>query len=217
MRDREHDRAPRGRHAPPLEVRQDRQRRRLYAAAGAIFAGIGYADATAEAIAREAGMSKATFYEHFDNKEDCIVALHDDATAAVLEAMRRTGNEYRGDAAGRVRAVIHTLLEVLAAFPDEAQTLLVEIIGAGPRAMERRDRVLAEYASYVDDVNREDAERGAAPRLASPHDAFAIVGAVVELASRQIRTGEPDDIRDLEPVVERLVLGLLRAASATPA
>jgi hypothetical protein len=39
----------------------------------------------------------------------------------------------------------------------------------------------------------------------------------VELASRQIRTGEPDDIRDLEPVVERLVLGLLRAASAAPA
>ncbi len=218
MRDRENDTAPRGRHAPPLEVRQDRQRRRLYAAAGAIFARAGYTDATAEAIAREAGMSKATFYEHFDNKEDCIVALHQDATTAVLEAMRRTGNDYQGDdAAGRVRAVIQTFLEVLAAFPDEAQTLLVEIIGAGPRAMAQRDRVLAEYASYVDDVNREDAERGSAPRLSSPHDAFAIVGAVVELASRQIRTGEPDDIRDLEPVVERLVLGLLHAASATPA
>jgi AcrR family transcriptional regulator len=218
MVDREQQTTPRGRHAPPLEVRQDRQRRRLYAAAGAIFARYGYADATAEAIAREAGMSKATFYEHFDNKEDCIVALHDDATAAVLEAMRRTGDAYSGgDAAGRVRAVIATFLEVLAAFPDEAQTLLVEIIGAGPRAIERRDRVLAEYASYVDSVNREDAARGAAPRFASAHDSFAIVGAVVELASRQIRTGRPDDIRDLEPVVERLVLGLLRAASATPA
>src|ERR671915_2500216 len=219
MREREHDRAPRGRHAPPLEVRQDRQRRRLYAAAGAVFADVGFADATAEAIAREAGMSKATFYEHFDNKEDCIIALHDDATAAVLEAMRRTGEDVGpGDAAGRVRAVIHTFLEVLAAFPDEAQTLLVEIIGAGPRAIERRDRVLADYAAYVDEVNREDAARSAdVRRLASPHDAFAIVGAVVELASRQIRTGEPDDIRDLEPVVERLVLGLLRSASATPA
>src|ERR671918_3150292 len=106
MRDR--DTAPRGRHAPPLEVRQDRQRRRLYAAAGAVFAGVGYADATAEAIAREAGMSKATFYEHFDNKEDCIIALHDAATTAVLEAMRRTGDDYNSaDAAGRVRAVIH--------------------------------------------------------------------------------------------------------------
>ncbi len=199
-------------------MRQDRQRRRLYAAAGAVFASNGYADATAEAIAREAGMSKATFYEHFANKEECIIALHDAATTAVLEAMRRTGAEHPGpDAAGRVRAVIHTVLEVLAAFPDEAQTLLVEIIGAGPRAMERRDRVLAEYASYVDDVNREDAARYGIVRLASPHDAFAIVGAVIELASRQIRTGEPDDIRDLEPVVERLVLGLMHAADAAPA
>src|ERR671922_134679 len=109
MRERERDTAPRGRHAPPLEVRQDRQRRRLYAAAGAIFARVG-------------------------------------------------------------------------------------------------------YAAYVDEVNREDATRFGAARFASPHDAFAIVGAVVELASRQIRTGEPDDIRDLEPVVERLVLGLMHAA-----
>src|ERR687893_1265310 len=212
------ERAPRGRHAPPPQVRQDRQRRRLFAAAATVFARAGYADATAEAIAREAGMSKATFYEHFDNKEDCVVALHDAATAAVLDAMRRTGLEHTGpDAAGRIRAVIHTFLEVLAAFPDEAQTLLVEIIGAGPRAMERRDHGFAEYAAYVDAVNHEDAERYGIPRLASPHDAYAIVGAVVELASRQIRTGEPEDVRDLEPVVERLVAGLLHAAAATPA
>src|SRR5918998_164981 len=210
--------APGGGPAPPPQVRQDRQRRRLFAAAASVFARAGYADATAEAIAREAGMSKATFYEHFDNKEDCVVALHDAATAAVLDAMRRTGLEHTGpDAAGRIRAVIHTFLEVLAAFPDEAQTLLVEIIGAGPRAMERRDHGFAEYAAYVDAVNREDAERYGVSRLASPHDAYAIVGAVVELASRQIRTGEPEDVRDLEPVVERLVAGLLHAAAATPA
>jgi len=209
--------APRGRHSPSLEVRQDRQRRRLFAAAAAVFARMGYADATAEAIARDAGMSKATFYEHFDNKEDCIIALHDAATKAVLAAMRRTGAEYAGpDAAGRVRAVIQTFLDVLAAFPDEAQTLLVEIVGAGPRALERRDHVVAEYAAYVVAVNRADAERYGAPRLVSERDAFAIVGAVTELASRQIRTGEPEDIRDLEPVVERLVAGLLHAGAATP-
>jgi AcrR family transcriptional regulator len=195
-------------------VRQDRQRRRLYAAAATTFAGVGYADATAEAIAREAGMSKATFYEHFDNKEDCILALHDAATAAVMEAMRGAGgDDARADPAGRVPAVIHTFLEVLVAFPDEAQTLLVEVIGAGKRAMEQRDRVLAEYAAYVDAINREDAEGGGVPRLASPLDAFAIVAAVIELASRQIRTGQPDDIRDLEPVVGRLVLGLMRASA----
>jgi AcrR family transcriptional regulator len=202
---------PRGRHAPPLEIRLSLQRRRLFAAAAAVFSRVGYADATAEAIARQAGMSKATFYEHFANKEDCIVALFDTATDVVLHAMRTAGDTSRHEPAQeRIRAPIAAFLQALADFPDEAQTLLVEIVGAGPRAMERRDRALDAVSQYIDDFNREDAERGVAPRLGSPHDAFAIVGAVVELASRQIRTGRPADIRELEPVVERLVLGLLR-------
>jgi AcrR family transcriptional regulator len=202
---------PRGRHAPPLEVRQDRQRRRLFASAAAMFARHGFADATAEGIAREAGMSKATFYEHFDNKEDCIIALFDAAVGVLVAAMRAAGTTHADEPPGdRIQATVHALLQTLADFPDEAQTLLVEIVGAGPRAMARRDAALDEVARYIDEVNLADAARGAAPRLGSPHDAFAVVGAVVELASRQLRTGRPADIRELEPVIERLVLGLIR-------
>jgi AcrR family transcriptional regulator len=201
---------PRGRHAPPLEVRQTRQRGRLFAAAATVFARVGYADATAEAIAREAGMSKATFYEHFGNKEDCIVALFDAATEMVLDAMREAARDTATDAQTRVRTTLGAFLGTLAHFPNESQTLLVEIVGAGPRAMERRDRALEAVAQYLEELNAEDAERGVTPRL-GPHDAFAIVGAVVELASRQIRTGVPGEIRELEPVVERLVLGLMAA------
>src|SRR5687768_18331959 len=124
MRDREHDTAPRGRHAPPLEVRQDRQRRRLYAAAGAIFAGVGYAEATAEAIAREAGMSKATFYEHFDNKEDCIIALFDRSADVVLSAMAGARESLAEmDPSERIRGAIRALFAVLAANPQMAQTV----------------------------------------------------------------------------------------------
>jgi AcrR family transcriptional regulator len=202
---------PRGRHAPPLEVRQSRQRGRLFAAAAAVFARVGYADATAEAIAREAGMSKATFYEHFANKEDCIVALFDAATETVLGAMREAAaRDGADDRQARVRSTLGALLETLASYPDESQTLLVEIVGAGPRALERRDRALEAVTHYLVELNAQDAERGATPRLGE-HDAFAIIGAVVELASRQIRTGVPGDIRELEPVVERLTLGLLAA------
>ena len=202
---------PRGRHAPPLEVRQSRQRGRLFAAAAAVFARAGYADATAEAIAREAGMSKATFYEHFANKEDCIVALFDAATDIVLGAMREAAaRDGATDPQARVRSTLGAFLETLASYPDESQTLLVEIVGAGPRALERRDRALEAVTQYLEELNAEDAERGVTPRL-QENDAFAIVGAVVELASRQIRTGVPNDIRELEPVVERLTLGLLAA------
>jgi AcrR family transcriptional regulator len=205
---------PRGRHAPPLEVRQIRQRGRLFAAASAVFARMGYADATAEAIAREAGMSKATFYEHFANKEDCIIALFDVGTQDVLNVMREAADETPADdPRARVRVALGVFLATLAEFPDDSQTLLVEIVGAGPRAMEHRDRALEAVSQYLVELNRQDAESGASPLLASPHDAYAITGAVVELASRQIRTGVPEDIRDLEPVIERLILGLLAAGS----
>ena len=209
----ESDIAPRGRHAPPLEVRQDRQRARLFAAASAVFARAGFADATAEAIAREAGMSKATFYEHFGNKEECILALFDAAIDVVIEGIAQAAIQHGGDTPqGRVGASVRAFLGVIDAFPDQAQTLLVEIIGAGPRAAERRDTALARVAQFIDEANQVDADTGLVGRLASPHDAFAIVGAIVELASRQIRTKDPADIGELEPVLERLVLGLVGAA-----
>jgi AcrR family transcriptional regulator len=193
-------------------VRQDQQRRRLFAAAASVFARVGYGEATAEAIAREAGMSKATFYEHFANKEECIVALFDAATGLLLHNMRQAVAEHaEAEPQTRVRTTVEAFLGTLARFPDESQTLLVEIVGAGPRAMARRDGALDAVAQYIEELNTEDAEHGRSPRLASPHDAYAITGAVVELASRQIRTGVPSDIRELEPIVERLILGLLAA------
>ena len=210
---REEGTSPRGRHAPPLEVRQDRQRQRLFAAASAVFARNGYADATAEAIAREAGMSKATFYEHFGNKEECILALFDAAVDMIVDGMAHAVQAHGTDTPrDRVGAAVRVFLDVVAAFPNQAQTLLVEIIGAGPQAMERRDAALLRVAAYIDEANEADAAAGNVQRLASPHDAFAIVGAIVELASRQLRTHDPADIRELEPVIERLVLGLVGAA-----
>jgi len=205
---------PRGRHAPPLEERLSVQRRRLFQAAASVFASVGYADASAEAIARAAGMSKATFYEHFANKEECILALFDRAATLVLGAMAEAARDAGNDPRERLRAGIRAFLDMLAEHPAAAQTLLVEVIAAGERGAERRDRVMAAFAAVIDAENAEAAARsGGLARLASPEDAFAIVGAVVELASRQLRLGEPEDIRDLEPVVERLMVSLMTPAA----
>jgi len=200
---------PRGRHAPPLEVRLSVQRGRLFEAAATVFASAGYAEASAEAIARAAGMSKATFYEHFANKEECLLALFDAAATEVLRAMSEAAGAAGDDPRERLRAGTMAFLDMVATHPEESQTLLVEVIGAGERGAERRDSVLAAFAAVVDAENAAASRRGALPRFESPDDAFAVVGAVVELASRQIRLGVPADVRELEPLIERLMLGLL--------
>jgi AcrR family transcriptional regulator len=202
---------PRGRHAPPLEVRLNVQRRRLYEAAAAVFARVGYAEASAEAIAREAGMSKATFYEHFANKEECIIALFDEAATEVKRAMAEAADaEGHASYEERVHAVIRAYLDTLAAYPDSAQTLLVEIIGAGPRAMARRDAILQSFADALMRDNARTAPPYGAGTFVSADDAFGVIGAIVELVSVRLRSGRPDDVTALEPVIARLMLGALR-------
>jgi AcrR family transcriptional regulator len=202
---------PRGRHAPPLEVRLSVQRSRLFEAAAEVFSRIGYADASAEAIAREAGMSKATFYEHFANKEECILALFDEAATNLIRAMAEAADAADGDAEERWRAGTRAFLDMFAQYPTWSHTLLVEILAAGDRGAQRRDKILALFARVLDRENEAAARAGLAPRFASPHDAFALVGAGFELVSRQLRLGVPEDVHDLEPLFERLAYGLLAA------
>ena len=202
----------RGRHAPPPEVRLPLQRERLLRAAALEFAQVGYAGASSESISRRAGMSKATFYEHFANKEECMLALFDMATALVQREMAEAARQApTGDARERLKAGTRAFLGALAQHPEFAQTLLVEIIGAGPRAAQRRDQVLQVFADVLDAENAAAARRGLIGRFRSPHDPFAVVGAITELVSRQMRLGVPERVLDLAPVIDRLIFGLLDA------
>jgi AcrR family transcriptional regulator len=195
-------------------VRLPLQRERLLRAAAAEFAERGYTGASSESISRRAGMSKATFYEHFSNKEECMLALFDVASAtigrAMADAARRVGRGVgRDGAVERMRAATRAFLSALAEHPEYAQTLLVEIIGAGPRAAQRRDQMLQQFADVLDAENAAAASRGLIERFASAYDAFAIVGATTELVSRQVRLGEPRNVLDLAPVIDRLIAGAL--------
>jgi AcrR family transcriptional regulator len=202
----------RGRHAPPPEVRLPLQRERLLRAAALEFAEVGYAGASSESISRRAGMSKATFYEHFANKEECMLALFDMGTELVQREMAEAAAKApTGDARERMKAGTRAFLGALAQHPEFAQTLLVEIIGAGPRAAQRRDQVLQAFADVLDAENAAAARRGLSGRFRSPHDPFAVVGAITELVSRQMRVGVPESMLDLAPVIDRLIFGLLDA------
>jgi AcrR family transcriptional regulator len=205
----DHVTVPRGRHAPPLEVRLNVQRGRLFQAAAKVFSEQGYADASAEAISREAGMSKATFYEHFANKEECILALVEAAGQASRMAVAAAASSTEDLFEAKVHARVHAFLGGLAAFPEMARVVLVDVIGVGPTGAAKREEMLSGFADFLVEENRRAHEGYGAPLFASRDDAFAIVGAIVELAARQLRTGQPEDIRDLEPVIERMTAGVL--------
>lgn len=185
------------------------QKHRLFAAAATVFSRSGYAEASAEGISREAGMSKATFYEHFANKEECLIALFEDATSRLLDGLVAASRGADRDYEDRHRAGLRAILEGVDSKPEVAQAILVETVGAGPRVAEMRDAVLNKIAEVMYEQTVRAAALTGGPAFSSPDEAFAIVGATFELVSRQLRTGQPARVLDLQPLIERLILGLL--------
>ncbi|MFL5843861.1 MAG: TetR/AcrR family transcriptional regulator [Solirubrobacteraceae bacterium] len=206
----DHVTVPRGRHAPPLEVRLGVQRQRLFEAAAKVFSTVGYADASAESISREAGMSKATFYEHFANKEECILALVDAAGQASRMSVAAAVMDVEDNFEAKVHARVSAFLRGLSMFPEMARVVMVDVIGVGPIGAAKRDQMLQAFGDFLVEENAHAHERYGAPKFATPDDAYAIVGAIMELASRQLRTGHPAAMNDLEPIIERVVAGVLQ-------
>jgi hypothetical protein len=113
-----------------------------------------------------------------------------------------------------MQAATRAYLQAVAEEPEFTHVLVVEIIAAGPKALSKRDQAMQLFADVLDTENRAAARRGSTPRFASPHDAFAIVGGITELVSRHVRRGQPKDVLELAPVIDRLIEGVLaRSAS----
>src|SRR5215208_7384684 len=81
-------RLPRGTHGLDPSLVAASQRTRLLEAVGRAVAEKGYAAATIDDIVRGAGVSKKTFYEHFQDKLDCFLAAYEAASDELYEHVR---------------------------------------------------------------------------------------------------------------------------------
>lgn len=69
-------RLPPGRHGIPANLVIEHQRLRLIAAMGEALAEHGYAGVTTTHVSERAGVSTSTFYKHFGNLWDCVLAAY---------------------------------------------------------------------------------------------------------------------------------------------
>lgn len=164
----------------------------------------GYAATTVGDVVARAAVSRSTFYAQFADKEACFVAAYDFAMQHALGRMAATAQEQRpGSWRERVRSDLTTYLQVLTDEPVLATTLHVEVLAAGPAALEHRVALLSELASRIANLNelaRHD--EGALREL--PPAVFALyTGGLDELIRDRLRTGQIEGLRDLaEPLLD---------------
>jgi AcrR family transcriptional regulator/DNA-binding MarR family transcriptional regulator len=118
------------------------QRTRLLAAALGAIDDLGYARVTVAHIAARARVSRRTFYDLFDSREDCLLA----ALQSVVEMIREelVAAELDGLAwRERVRTGLWSILSFLEREPALARVVVVQGLRGGSKVLERREQILA--------------------------------------------------------------------------
>lgn len=163
----------------------DIQRARMIAAMAQVARERGAGATTVADVVARSGVSRRTFYELFADRDDCFRAAFDQA---VERAARRVLPAYES-AVGwreRMRAGLEALLEFLDDEPDLGTLCVVDALGAGPVALERRAGVVQALTDAVHEGRRE-ASAGAKPTLLT---AEGVVGAVLAVLHARLASGD---------------------------
>jgi AcrR family transcriptional regulator len=225
-------RLPSGRHGLTREAVVASQRGRLVDAMAEVVAEKGYPATTVADVVERAGVSRRTFYEQFADKEACFLAAYDVGLTVVLGRIKDAveGSPERltpplsgghppapGPAAGwrdRARSGVEAFLALLAAEPAFARALQVEILTAGPAALERRAGMLTMFSGVWQGLH--ERARAEEPALAElPDEVFTVLTAGFEELVRDcIRTRGPAALPDLAEPILRTVTAVFGSAPA---
>ncbi len=187
---------PAGIRSLPSDLVSAVQRERLLAAMLQATAALTYREVSVQDVLERAGVSRPTFYEHFENKEDCFLAAFDSAAARLRDRLTSAVSKEAGSWRAQLRLAFEELLRFVAEEPDAAMSLIVDARAACPAALIRRDELLDHFAGCIDTMVREQAGAGATP---SPIAAAGIVGGVESLLYTRLNGGEIEDLESLLP------------------
>jgi AcrR family transcriptional regulator/DNA-binding MarR family transcriptional regulator len=185
----------------------------------------GAANVTVAHVVARAGISRRTFYELFEDREDCFLATFDHAleqAASVVVAAYESHSAWRE----RIRAGLAALLGFLDDEPGLGALLIVDALGAGPGALARRTEVLDTLIAKLDEGPRSEQKGSSAPRkgkgavngASASLTAEGVVGAVFAVIHARILERQTADNGRLSsllnPLMSIIVMPYLGASAA---
>ena len=194
-----------GGHADAGVTTLDVQRARLILAMIEVVGEHGARAVTIERVVCRAGISRRTFYEIFEDADDCMLAAFEHGRKA---ALGRASAAYQAELrwVDRIRAGLLVLLEFFDSEPGLARLCIVEPC---PVLSARRAELVAELARLVDEG------RSSARRQPAPLTAEGLVGGVLCLMqTRLTAAGEGTLAELLNPLMSFLALPYLGVAGA---
>jgi len=196
------------------------QRARILTAMVEVVGERGYAEASVAHVVSRSGVSRRTFYEIFNDREECFLAALDDtimrAGDHVIPAFQT-----QQDWSERVRAGLTGLLRFIEEEPGRARFLILDSLSGGPRALECRQRVIEKLAGVIGEggcrgfekdrgaENDRDPKKARTTKTRAPSSGLTgegVVGGVLAVLHARILEGEQDLMGLVGPLMGTIVL-----------
>ncbi len=186
------------------------QRARLLDAAVPVVDELGWSGVTVADIASRARVSRRTFYDLFANREECLLAVLDDAVGRV-ERDLVAGSVEGASWLERVRVGLWGVLCFLDRDRALARVCVVQSARGSRRVLEAREELLARLAATIGE-GPSGVVRGARVPVLT---AEGLVGAAVAIVYKRLLNGERAPLTDLYgDLMGMIVLPYLGAAAA---
>ncbi len=167
------------------------QRARLLSAAVVTVEELGWSGASVAHITARARVSRRTFYDLFENREDCLLAVLDEVVERI-ECELADANLSKLSWRERIRAGLWTILCFLDREPVLARVCVAQALQGGPRVLARREQILARLAGALD-----EGRNGENGRSFPPLTAEGLVGAVFSIVYARSTRSERKPLADL--------------------
>jgi AcrR family transcriptional regulator len=198
---------PRGRHKLPPHVVRASQRERLLQAMLDSVAEHGYEATTVPDVVAAARVSRNAFYELFDDKLGCFLALCDEAATEMLDGL--LAQRAAADWVEALRTGAGLYLRWWQEHPEFSRAYFVELPTAGPRAIEQRDRQYARFREMFSALGAWAREQQPELPPLDPLVPRLLVVATTELVAEEVRAGRVARLPELEGQLVAVMARLL--------
>jgi AcrR family transcriptional regulator len=182
----------------------------LVAAAADIAAEHGEQGVTVSRVIELAGLSRQTFYEHFEDRGDCLSEVLEEIVALATERARAARTGGRAWVEG-IRAGLLALLELLEEEPGLARVCVSRAVAVGLGRLTRRRDLLSELVPVLEQ-GRDLAPAGHRPPARA---ATCVIGGTLGMIhARLLGSEEPTLVELLNPLMGMIVLPYLGEAAA---
>ncbi|HXR60681.1 MAG TPA: TetR/AcrR family transcriptional regulator [Solirubrobacterales bacterium] len=173
------------------------QKARLEGAMVEAVARHGFAATTVRELVTLAGVSKTTFYDHFEGKEECFLATFESIIDELAEEVAAT---YEGaeDPRERLPKAFERFMELVVERPRRVALVTVDSLTLGVAAVSRRERA---WETFEELVRRyfDEVEPGAA---VSELVLRALIAGTTGVVYRRLRSGRAEELPGLvEPLI----------------